>query len=199
MNKHLIIFIKNPELGKAKTRIAKTTGDERALEIYKELLEHTRDITSKVDAQRHLFYSSSIDTQDEWPGTLFDKKLQMQGGLGAKMQDAFERTQQAGGSMVIIGSDCGALQTEIIEQAFVALQDHDVVLGPTFDGGYYLLGLKAANLDLFSNVDWSTEKVYPQTIQKIKEQNLTYAELTCLHDIDFEEDYLAWKKLLREG
>ena len=196
MNNHLIIFIKNPELGKAKTRIAKTTGDERALEIYKELLEHTRNITSKVEAHRHLFYSSFVDTQDQWQKTLFDKKLQIQGGLGEKMQDAFARTQQEGGSMVIIGSDCGALQTEVIEQAFVALQDHDVVLGPTYDGGYYLLGLKDAKLDLFSDVDWSTEQVYSQTVQKIKDHNLTYAELTRLHDIDFEEDYLVWKSTL---
>lgn len=196
MSKHLIIFIKNPELGKAKTRIAKTTGDERALEIYKELLDHTRNITCRVEAHRHLFYSSFIDTQDVWSADLFNKKLQIQGGLGEKMQDAFTRTQQEGGSMVIIGSDCGALQTEIIEQAFIALQEHDVVLGPTYDGGYYLLGLKNAKLDLFSNIDWSTEQVYPQTVQKIKDQHLTYAELTRLHDIDFEEDYLAWKASL---
>ena len=196
MSNHLIIFIKNPELGKAKTRIAKTTGDERALEIYKELLQHTRTMTTKVEANRHLFYSRFVDTQDGWSGKLFDKKLQIQGGLGEKMRDAFTRIQQEGGSMVIIGSDCGELQTEIVEQAFAALQDHDVVLGPTFDGGYYLLGLKDANLDLFSDIDWSTEQVYPQTIQKIKDQNLTYAELTRLHDIDFEEDYLAWQKTL---
>jgi len=196
MRNHLIIFIKNPELGKAKTRIAKTTGDERALEIYQELLVHTRNITTNAAAHRHLFYSSFIDEQDDWSGEVFDKKMQIQGALGEKMQDAFTRTQEEGGRMVIIGSDCGALQTEIIEQAFVALENHDVVLGPTFDGGYYLLGLKNAKLDLFSDVDWSTEQVYPQTIAKIKEQNLTYAELTRLHDIDFEEDYLAWKASL---
>jgi len=174
MSNHLIIFIKNPELGKAKTRIAKTTGDERALEIYKELLQHTRTMTTKVEANRYLFYSRFVDTQDGWSGKLFDKKLQIQGGLGEKMRDAFTRIQQQGGSMVIIGSDCGELQTEIVEQAFAALQDHDVVLGPTFDGGYYLLGLKDANLDLFSDINWSTEQVYPQTIQKIKDQNLRH-------------------------
>lgn len=193
MNKHLIIFIKNPELGKAKTRIAQTTGDARALEIYKELLEHTRHITSQVDCHRHLFYSSFIDGQDDWSSEQFNKKLQINGGLGDKIQHAFSQVGSADSRLIIIGSDCGELNAEIITQAFDALSDHQVVLGPTFDGGYYLLGLQNPNLDLFSGIEWSTDSVYPQTIEKVKAQNLSYFELPRLHDIDFEEDYLAWK------
>jgi len=169
MNKHLIIFVKNPELGTAKTRIAATTGDVRALEIYKELLEYTRDITSKVECHRHLFYSSD------------------------KIQHAFKQIRTEPARLIIIGSDCGELNTEIISQAFDSLVDHEVVLGPTFDGGYYLLGLQDPNLNLFSGIEWSTESVYPQTLEKVKAQNLSYFELPRLNDIDYEEDYLAWK------
>jgi len=193
MNKHLIIFIKNPELGKAKTRIAKTTGDEKALSIYKELLQHTRETVQKVDCQRQLFYSAFIDNDDPWSNTDFNKQLQINGGLGEKMQAAFQLVHREGDRTLVIGSDCGELTPQIIDQAFEALRTHDVVLGPTFDGGYYMLGMRDLQLDLFQDIDWSTEKVYSQTIQNIKAANATYFELPRLHDIDFEEDYLAWK------
>jgi len=196
MDKHLIIFIKNPELGKAKTRIAKTTGDERALEIYKELLEHTCSVTSTVDCKRHLFYSSFIDVDDQWTAKAFEKKLQIPGGLGDKIQHAFSTINDPVGRKLIIGSDCGDLSPEIIDHAFTALMHRDVVLGPTFDGGYYLLGLKDTSLDLFSDIAWSTESVYTQTLEKIHNQNLSYTELPRLNDIDYEEDYIAWKDSL---
>lgn len=194
MDKQLIIFIKNPELGKAKTRIAKTTGDIKALEIYKELLAHTRKLVTNADCNRYLFYSSFIDLEDEWSNDVFIKQLQISGGLGEKMQHAFQKVSHQPARLVIIGSDCGELNTEIIHQAFEALTTHDVVLGPTYDGGYYLLGICDPSVDLFSDVAWSTESVYPQTIEKIKLANLSYFELPKLHDIDFEEDYVAWKK-----
>lgn len=193
MDKHLIIFIKNPELGKAKTRIANTTGDVKALDIYKELLEHTRKATSSADCKRHLFYSSFIDREDSWSSDIFFKQVQIDGGLGEKMQDAFQKVSDTPAKLVIIGSDCGELTADIITQAFDALSTHDVVLGPTFDGGYYLLGIRDPSIDLFSDIAWSTEVVYEQTVEKIKADHLTYFELPRLHDIDYEEDYLAWK------
>jgi len=194
MDKHLIILMKNPELGKAKTRIAKTTGDVRALEIYKELLTHTRLTTSSVDCDKHLFYSSFIDQEDEWPNDIFKKKIQIIGELGDKIQHAFHSVSNGSSRCLIIGSDCGELSPAILDQAFKALITQDVVLGPTYDGGYYLLGLRDPNLDLFSGVAWSTDTVYAQTVQKINDANLSYFELPRLHDIDHEEDYIAWKK-----
>lgn len=196
MNKHLIIFIKNPELGKAKTRIAKTTGDEKALTIYKELLEHTRKVTTEADCTRHLFYSSFIDKEDAWSEDTFIKQLQISGDLGDKIQHAFKEVHTEPARYLIIGSDCGALSASIIDQAFEALLTHDVVLGPTFDGGYYLLGLRDPSLDLFEGIAWSTDSVYPDTVKKIKAANASYFDLPRLHDIDFEEDYLRWKASL---
>jgi len=197
MNKQLIIFIKNPELGKAKTRIAKTTGDKKALSIYLELLQHTRATVQKSDCHRHLFYSNFIDKEDAWSNTDFSKKLQINGGLGEKMQAAFQEVHDRDDRTLIIGSDCGELTPQIIDQAFVALLTHDVVLGPTFDGGYYMIGMRKAHPELFQDIDWSTEQVYPQTLHKLKKNSTTYFELPRLHDIDFEEDYLAWRQLTR--
>lgn len=196
MEKNLIIFIKNPELGKAKTRIAKTMGDEKALAIYKELLKHTLDTTCKVDCNRHLFYSQYINTEDQWSENDFIKQLQIEGGLGDKMKEAFQTVLKAPSRCLIIGSDCGDISKDILTQAFDALQDHDVVLGPTFDGGYYLLGMSKPGLDLFDGVAWSTESVYDQTLQLINKAKASYYELPRLHDIDYEEDYLRWKSSL---
>ncbi len=196
MDKHLIIFIKNPELGKAKTRIAKTMGDEKALSIYKELLQHTLDTTLQVDCSRHLFYSAHINREDQWSEKDFIKQLQIEGGLGDKIKDAFKTVMKTADSCLIIGSDCGDMSADILNQAFTALRSHDVVLGPTFDGGYYLLGVSKPDLELFDGVAWSTETVYEQTLEKVKAASVTYFELPKLHDIDYEEDYLRWKNSL---
>lgn len=195
MDKHLIIFIKNPELGKAKTRIAKTMGDEKALAIYKELLQHTLDTTLQVDCHRHLFYSEHINHEDQWSETDFIKQLQIAGGLGDKIKAAFDTVMQTAEACLIIGSDCGDMSADILHQAFTALQSHDVVLGPTFDGGYYLLGVSKPGLELYDGIAWSTESVYEQTVAKVNAANATYFELPKLHDIDYEEDYLRWKRV----
>ena len=199
MDKHLIIFIKNPELGKAKTRIAKTMGDEKALAIYKELLQHTLDTTLKVDCHRNLFYSEHINREDQWSETDFIKQLQIEGGLGDKIKAAFDRVMEKADSCLIIGSDCGDMSKDILDKAFTALQSHDVVLGPTFDGGYYLLGVSKPGLELYEGIAWSTETVYEQTLEKVKAANATYFELPKLHDIDYEEDYLRWKNSLNKN
>lgn len=149
--------------------------------------------TLNVDCKRHLFYSSFVDTQDAWPNEHFIKALQIPGELGDKMRHAFQEVLKVSAPCLIIGSDCGELSADILNQAFAALQDNDVVVGPTFDGGYYLLGLRDSSLDLFSDIAWSTEQVYAQTIEKVKQAGATYFDLPRLHDIDYEEDYLAWK------
>lgn len=193
MNKKrlLIIFVKNPELGKCKTRLAATIGDEKALNFYKNMLKRTKEVAEKVGADKAIYYSSFIDGKDLWPNQPpFYKFLQNQNpDLGIKMQSAFEEAFQDGyESVCIIGSDCYALDEKAIEQAFNALENHDVVLGPSNDGGYYLLGMNQLHPELFKNKEWSTESVAPETIQDFKSLNLKYSLLEELTDIDNEED-----------
>jgi rSAM/selenodomain-associated transferase 1 len=189
---HLLIFIKNPIKGRAKTRLAATVGDEEALRIYLELLKHTRNIVSKIDTHRNLFYSHFIDNNDEWNNDDFDKQLQIDSDLGGKMAAGFQTTFEKGATKaVIVGSDCASLTTKIVDAAFIKLENNDFVIGPADDGGYYLIGMKKFTPELFQNIDWSTEKVFPQTIDIINKQNKTYALLPILSDIDYEED---WKK-----
>src|SRR5690606_1495224 len=99
--KALIIFVRNPELGKCKTRLAKTIGDEAALEIYKRLLLHTANVSKGIVADRFVFYSETIQKKDIWDETFFRKKLQSEGDLGMKMETAFLELFQIGYEKVV--------------------------------------------------------------------------------------------------
>ena len=187
--KALLLFTKNPELGKCKTRLAKTIGDVRALEIYIKLLEHTREIVIPVDVDKFVFYSENVEKEDDWDNAVFQKRVQNGDDLGQKMQNAFRELFQLNyDSVCIIGSDCYELNSETINQSFIALESKDVVIGPTYDGGYYLLGMKKLHAALFENKNWSTETVYSDTITDFEQLGLSYSNLVKLTDIDEEKD-----------
>lgn len=185
----LIIFVKNPEKGKVKTRLAQTIGDDQALAIYQRLLQHTRDITHPLSYDCFVFYSQFIDQKDEWDNAIYQKRLQVQGDLGIKMKTAFQQLFQEGYQrLVIIGSDCLLLTPNHIQQAFQQLHHYDVVLGPAKDGGYYLLGMKTLQTVVFDNQKWSTSGLLHNTIVGLKGAKKTYALLETLSDIDYYED-----------
>jgi len=186
MENTLIIFIKNPILGKVKSRLALTIGKENALGIYLDLLEKTRRETRKVNAKRMLYYSTYIDNNDEWNQRYFFKHLQKGKDLGERMRNAFEEALQY--KTIIIGSDCYEISSAIIEEAFLALDKFDIVIGPANDGGYYLLGTKSFYPSLFENIDWSTERVLQQTLDCAYRQNLSIAFLKELVDLDTFSD-----------
>lgn len=193
MNKKrlLIIFVKNPELGKCKTRLAATIGDEKALNFYRNILKRTKEVAKKVNANKAIYYSSFIDKNDLWSDEpSFYKSLQNENpDLGIKMQSAFEEAFQDGyDSVCIIGSDCYALDEKVIEKAFKSLENKDAVLGPSNDGGYYLLGMKQLHNQLFVNKEWSTESVASDTINDFRNLKLSFDLLDELTDIDNEED-----------
>ena len=188
-NKALILFTKNPELGKVKTRLAKTLGNEKALEIYIKSLIHTKGIVENLNVDKFVFYSDAIIDEDIWEHSKFNKKVQIGSDLGIRMQNAFSELFQLNyQSVCIIGSDCYELNSEIIEDAFKKLEENDTVIGPTFDGGYYLLGMNKLISELFENKKWSTETVYSDTIKDFKNLSLTYSNTNKLNDIDEEKD-----------
>jgi rSAM/selenodomain-associated transferase 1 len=187
----IIIFIKNPQLGRVKTRLAATVGDARALRIYQALMTHTRQVAEAVEAHRLLLYSDFVDEADEWSAALFQKGLQHPGDLGQRMAAAFEVAFEAAAPVVIIGSDCAQLTPTIVRDAIVALANNDVVIGPAEDGGYYMLGMRTPTSFLFEGIDWSTEHVLAQTLAILDAHSLRYAFAPTLSDIDFEED---WEK-----
>ncbi|MGB1241096.1 MAG: TIGR04282 family arsenosugar biosynthesis glycosyltransferase [Chitinophagales bacterium] len=190
MSNAIVIFIKNPIKGTVKTRLAKGVGDDKALEIYRELLAHTRQITASLSCDKLLFYSKNIEVEDEWSNDVFQKKLQIEGGLGEKMEAAFQEAFEADYQKVlIIGSDCIALDSVLLKAAFDVLNTHDFVVGPTFDGGYYLIGMKSLFKPVFTNKNWSTESVFPDTITDLQKGDKSYFLLPKLSDIDHAEDW----------
>ncbi|MEO8934247.1 MAG: TIGR04282 family arsenosugar biosynthesis glycosyltransferase [Xanthomarina sp.] len=185
--KAIIIFVRNPELGKCKTRLAKTIGDEAALKVYKYLLKHTAEITEKVIADKFVFYSEHIHKNDLWKDDIFIKKRQQGTDLGVKMQNAFTKLFNSGyQKILIIGSDILDLKSEHISESFLKLETHDVVIGPAFDGGYYLLGMKQLQPHIFENKAWGTDTVLKDTFNDLQGQNIY--RLEELNDIDTFED-----------
>ncbi len=190
MNKEaLIIFVKKPEIGKVKTRLANTIGDEKALEVYHQLLQRTHTITQVLKQDKVVYYTPDIVHHDLWNESGYLKALQSDGDLGKRMLQGFEERFEAGHQKVcIIGSDCYQLTSEIIEKAFAALIQHDVVIGPSTDGGYYLLGMKKLHVALFQNKSWSTSSVTEETVEVIKKEGLSCFLLPELTDVDEEKD-----------
>lgn len=186
----LIIFVKNPVAGEVKTRLAASIGDLNALQVYKSLLAHTRNIASDVVADRQVWYSSIIDRRDAWESQLFQKKLQSGNTLGERMGVAFSQGfEQRYRKIIIIGSDCAELTSKHIENAFDKLSHHTAVVGPAEDGGYYLLGLTEFRPELFGDVKWSTPEVFDQTMEIMEQNEMEYRLLETLNDIDTEEDF----------
>src|SRR4051812_48426729 len=130
MENAIIIFVRNPERGKVKTRLAKDLGDEKTLEVYNFLLQYTRDISISCNCSHFVFYSSYIHVQDVFDDDLFTKLIQQGDALGERMMNAFKKVFDLGCKKVcIIGSDCYELQTEVINEAFDKLDTNDVVVG----------------------------------------------------------------------
>lgn len=187
----LLIFVRRPQLGKVKTRLAAAIGEEAALAVYKKLLAHTQTITSVLTCDKFVFYAEEIEDDDIW-NKGYCKQMQANAGLGERMKAAFSLVFQKGYERVcIIGSDCFELTARLIRHAFDLLLEKELVIGPAADGGYYLLGMKNSLKDVFDGVAWSTDKVLLQTEEKIKEQNLLYALLPVLTDVDTVDDLPA--------
>ncbi len=189
MRSSLIIFVKNPELGKVKTRLANAIGEEAALAIYLRLLNHTCQVVKQINVDKTVYYSNYIDTEDHWDQKLFSKSLQNGNDLGEKMKNAFtDQFERGYGKVVIIGSDNAEITPEVITKAFDILDGTDTVFGPAKDGGYYLLGLKYLVEEIFIDISWGTEKVLDQSLQVLNSKNIPYELLPVLNDIDTLDD-----------
>lgn len=183
----LLIFTRNPELGKCKTRLAATVGNETALEIYKFLLQHTVSITKNIPAVKQVYYSEEIWEKDIWNTTIFEKKLQNGANLGDRMANAFEQGFENGfEKILVIGSDMYDLDATTIENAFSELDKSDFVIGPAQDGGYYLLGMKKFNVDVFKNKAWGTNTVLNDTLKNLEKYKIKLLDIR--NDVDVYED-----------
>jgi rSAM/selenodomain-associated transferase 1 len=188
----LLVFARYPERGRCKTRLAKGVGEEKALLIYNALLRHTLAVARAVPNRSILMIDPpehAADAADWAPG--MDAYLpQSSGDLGHRMGSAVDSAFARGAKKIILlGCDCPQISKDSVISTFDALNRYDVVLGPTDDGGYYLLGLKEGNPSLFRDIPWSTEKVFEKTLNILKFQTLSYLLLDAFSDVDTLEDF----------
>ena len=197
----IIIFQKNLVPGKVKTRLAATVGNHQAMEIYRELVAFThKQATEVTDADVWIFFSDDFEEIGQnFQKYITAKMVQDGGDLGERMKNAFQTIFGLGyQTAILIGTDCPEISPKIMETAFNSLKNQDVVIGPALDGGYYLVGMKTVHFQLFEHIPWSTENVLPLTLEKLNQNNLSYILLPGLSDIDTEEDWLNFKKLISE-
>jgi uncharacterized protein len=193
-NNAIIIFLKYPESGKVKTRLAKTIGNQHAANLYKNFIIDTLKSVSQLSLAKKVIFAypkekiGLVKTITETTDPIYEQEGN---DLGQKMYNAFLETHQMGFSKtIIIGTDSPNLPLSHITQAFDNLTQKDVVIGPTSDGGYYLIGCKHNTLSAnwFNNVKWSTNTVFQKTIDNIKKEKNSYHILEKWYDIDTYED-----------
>lgn len=195
----MILFAREPLPGRVKTRLAEAIGDHAAVELYRAMLRDVLDISRKLtDVDIVVFW----DCEEKSLPLLADtyqcrSRRQISGDLGQRMQAAFAELFAAGfESCCIIGSDIPDLPHVYILDAFELLEDQrfDAVLGPSADGGYYLLGLKRLYPELFAGIEWSTGNVLRQSLEGARTGGAVTQLLPVWHDIDTMEDLNAFIK-----
>lgn len=195
----LIIFARNPVLGKVKTRLAREIGDERALEVYLKLLEHTHKVADESNCEKQVYYTESLDDFGLLDYFKFNKRLQEGEDLGERMHNALKSGFDEGyKNVVIIGSDCIELNAAMIDEAFEALSNVECVLGPASDGGYYLIGLRHMRDFLFQDKTWSSSDVLLDTLLDLQNARMSYQLLPTLNDIDTKRDLDQMRDLMVE-
>ena len=190
MKKGVIIFQKNAQKGKVKTRLAAGVGEDQALEIYKNLVIITHNQLSKVNCEKLLYFTEFIDNSDFNENDSYHFLIQSEGDLGKRMASAFQEQFKHGfDKLLIIGTDCPELSSEILEEAFARLDEDEVVIGPANDGGYYLLGMKTYIPGLFQKIPWSSDQVLSLSKKVLDFHSISYSLLPTLIDVDTLEDW----------
>ena len=186
----LIIFTRYPEAGKTKTRLISALGEEGAAQLQKKLTEHTLQEISQLAVNCRIYFSGGNKTlMANWLGERYQYYPQSEGNLGDRLSNAIKESfNQDITRIIIIGIDCPDLNAELIDQAFQALTQHDLVLGKAEDGGYYLIGLTGFYPQLFQGIDWGTHVVLQQTVAVAERMGLRISYLPMLNDIDTPED-----------
>jgi len=199
----LVVFGRLPVPGRVKTRLAAGIGVEAACTFYRACCEHVLLQTAGLEGTQRMFCYSDQAERDPvttWIGEL-DQSVEVAAqaqdpDLGARMAAALQSALSQGATKaVIVGTDIPDLSAEVIRSAFCALEEHDVVLGPAADGGYYLLGLKSVHPTLFEGMCWSTNRVLEETTTRAILAGLNMTSSKCLptlRDIDTEFDLHEW-------
>lgn len=190
MLRAVLVFVRAPEPGRVKTRLAAAMGPQAALRIYRRLAEHTlREAAALagegVQVRVHHTPADAGDAVRAWLGAGPVYLPQADGDLGMRMEDAFARAFAAGMErVVIVGSDLPDVSATLLRRAFDLLDAHPAVIGPARDGGYYLLGLRRMVGGIFDGITWSTPDVLSSTLDRFRAAGMEPVMLEELADVD---------------
>jgi rSAM/selenodomain-associated transferase 1 len=184
----ILVFVRAPEAGRVKTRLAASIGAGAALRVYRRLAEHTvRESLAVADAAVRVHFTPP-DAElavRAWLGDGPALLPQADGDLGERMRDAFAQAFADGhGRVVIIGSDLPEMRADLLRRAISLLDEREAVIGPARDGGYYLLGLTRMVEGIFEGIAWSTPRVLQATLERLDAVGITSALLEPLTDVD---------------
>lgn len=198
VDERLAVFARFPEPGRAKTRLIPALGPEGAAQIHEEMVRHTLKSIDGLSARRHVsvevWYAGGDPVRF---GDTFgprEYRAQVEGDLGERMSYAFRSMLAEAHAAVIVGTDCPALDSVVLIEAFESLRSYDVVLGPASDGGYYLIGLRASVSGLFDHMPWGTDTVFVETLRRAEGLGLNVHRLRILDDVDEPSDLRVWER-----
>lgn len=201
----LILMTRVPIAGKTKTRLMKMLTKEECAEIHRcfllDLFQMFNKLKKTVDIYITYTPENSLHLINDIIPSFIDSFPQEGDNLGDRMDNAIEKLLNKGYSkVVLIGSDIPSLQPEDIKKAYKSLEDNDICLGPTNDGGYYLVGMKKKYKDIFSNnLKWGNKSVFEATVSIANNLGLTVGLTTKLNDIDEKEDIEDFMKKIKKG
>ena len=188
----LILFVKAPRLGAVKTRLQPELTADQSLQLYQAMVEDLAHQFANLDfCDLKLFFYpvNAVGEMKTWLGDTFEYYSQHGNDLGEKMQNAITTMLNSNYKKVVLtGSDIPTLDSATIDHAFSSLNEENIVIGPSSDGGYYLIGMKKQNPEIFRQISWSSGSVLRQTIEKAKSANLKIVELEEKWDIDTYQD-----------
>ncbi len=191
----LIVFVKNPIPGAVKTRLQTRYAPDQIAALYTAFVRDVLARVESIDVDRRVIAFDPPDAESEVRALFGGGKAQwqfvpqMQDDLGVRMCEALVQELDAGASAaVLIGTDIPSLPAHHITQAFDLLRAKDVVLGPSTDGGYYLVGVSKYTPEIFENVEWSTPSVLSQTIDRVQRAGNTLGLVPPWFDVDTPEE-----------
>ena len=190
----LCVFVNAPVVGRVKSRLAGDLGEWSACAAYESLAEHALHALSSTPLPKQLWVAGGVAHPKigAWAKRFgFAVRAQPAGDLGAKMLAAIASCRLAGCAGLVVGADLPELDAAYVEAAAAALRRHEVVLGPTEDGGYGLIGLREPVAELFVGIPWGTAAVLAETRARIAKLKLRLAELPMLWDVD---DMAGWRR-----
>ena len=189
----ILFFTKWPQAGQVKTRLSKDIGAERGTRLYALFVEDLAQTLKRSDAQIICCFhpAEREEAFRRWLGSRFRYLPQEGQGLGERLEHAFVHAYSLGyDRVVVIGSDSPDLPTSLLDRALESLVRHDAVIGPSDDGGYYLIGFHVNTfcLSVFRHIEWSTEHVFEQTLRHLNETEATLQVLPQWQDVDTGRD-----------